>query len=84
MATHQHKCERCGYVWRHPDTWAGDPEAHTCRYCGSRVWKRYLGWEEGERHYTAPCTADDYYDDPRVPAYDILTLLDYFTGFRGR
>src|SRR4051812_13086691 len=37
VGTHKHKC-KCGNIWEHADTMAGDPDAHTCSECGNRVW----------------------------------------------
>ena len=78
MATHQHKCPRCGHVWRHPDSYAGDTHAHTCRHCGTEVWGRYFGREAGNREFDYGCEDDD----PHVPAYEVLALLDAFFSRR--
>lgn len=41
--THAHKCPNCGHAWRHADSCAGDPQAHTCQKCSTEVWFRHYG-----------------------------------------
>lgn len=36
---HSHTCEACGHHWRHLGAFnLGDPDAHTCRRCGTVQW----------------------------------------------
>lgn len=46
LRTHKHKCNHCGYIWRHTEACAGDKEAHTCDKCGEAEYLRYRGPEE--------------------------------------
>lgn len=39
---HNHKCDACGFVWRHHNEMAGDAKAHTC-VCGKEQWRKYYG-----------------------------------------
>lgn len=42
---HRHKCGRCGLIWEHADTCAGNDDAHSCTGCGTEEWYKYLGNE---------------------------------------
>lgn len=46
MVTHKHKCDECGFVWRHSDSCAGDLHAHLCPVCGVKQYFRYEGLDE--------------------------------------
>lgn len=48
VGTHQHKCQNCGNVWEHPDTMAGNKEAHTCSQCGQEEWVKHYPGERQE------------------------------------
>jgi hypothetical protein len=48
IATHEHRCPRCGNVWAHGDDSFGVAAAHVCPHCGfGPVWAVY-------RRYAAP------------------------------
>jgi hypothetical protein len=49
-ATHKHKCEQCGFVWRHSNECAGSVQSHVCAVCThvERWW--YEGPEEPSVH----------------------------------
>ena len=51
--THKHQCSGCGCIWEHPNSRAGDDDAHACPDCEMPEWY----------HYTGP-DAPDYVEGP--------------------
>ncbi len=53
---HRHKCQECGAVWEHPDTYKGNDEAHLCPRCGKKELSWYFGRQAQDcQHPEAPC-----------------------------
>jgi len=70
---HSHRCEACGYRWRHLGAFNfGDPTAHTCKQCGTVQW-----WKDGFQHvfrdptYVPPSAAAPMQEIRGVPRLEL-------------
>ena len=65
---HSHTCKNCGHRWSHPDTMAGNVEAHTCTVCGEKQWVK-------DRSRPTPRSIEQVLDDIEKAGLGELGML---------